>query len=56
MTDLVERMLPSFEGREPVSETINTEGWNALGITTDKIPQTEAAILKRAAEITTEDV
>jgi len=54
MTDLIERMLPTFEGLESVSETINTEEWNALGVTTDDIPRVEAAIRKRAAEIATE--
>jgi HD-like signal output (HDOD) protein len=51
MADLAERLMPTFGGFEPVSDAIEIEEWNALGIATDQIPQVEAAMRKRAAEI-----
>lgn len=51
MADLAERLLPTFGGLEPISENIEPEAWNALGIPTDRIAEVEAAMRKRATEI-----
>lgn len=52
MTNLAERLLPTFGMIEPVPSGIEVEEWQALGIAAERVGEVEAAMRKRAEEIT----
>ncbi len=51
MTNLAERLLPTFGMTEPVPSEIEIEAWQALGIAADRVGEVKAAMRMRAEEI-----